>query len=76
MGQILHKCARTTEVIRKEIRSSEESINFLAKKYNISPTTVQKWKQRKSSSDSQMGNGRANSVLTPHDVGCYLCSAA
>ena len=24
MGQILHKCARTTEVIRKEIRESEE----------------------------------------------------
>ena len=35
MGQILHKCAGTTEVIRKEIRESEESINFLAKKYNI-----------------------------------------
>ena len=57
-----------------EIRESKESISFLAKKYNISPTTVQKWKQRKSSSDSQMGNGRANSVLTP-DGYAVICAA-
>jgi len=42
-SQILHKCARTTEIIRDEIQKSEESITFLAKKYGVSRPTIYKW---------------------------------
>ena len=45
MGQILHKCARTTEAIRKRIQNSKEDIMSLAKKYGINHKTVIKWKK-------------------------------
>ena len=32
MGQILHKCARTTKVIRKEIRESEREYKLSCQK--------------------------------------------
>ena len=40
MGQILHKCAKTTERIRVEIQQSKESIQKIAKRYNVNPKTV------------------------------------
>ena len=32
MGQILHKCARTTEALRRAIQESQESIAALSKR--------------------------------------------
>jgi len=47
MGMIqLHKMARTTPVIRKEIREATLSERELARKYNITRDTVRKWKYR------------------------------
>jgi transposase InsO family protein len=47
MGHILHGCARTTAAVRRDIQESKESIAVLAKRYNINPKTVVKWRSRK-----------------------------
>jgi len=64
MGQILHKCARTTEITRKEIQESQESITFLAKKYGVSRPTIYKWKNSSSCQEKKSGPARDVSVLT------------
>jgi len=74
MGQILHKRAKTTSLVRQEIQNSEKSINFMAKKHNISWATAKKWSGRDSSYDKKMGNGRANSVLST-DEEIVICEA-
>src|SRR4028118_1871575 len=55
MGQVLHGSARTTAAIRRALQRSEESVRALAKRYGISPTTVQKWRKRTSVADKPMG---------------------
>ena len=68
MGQILHGCARTTEVVREIIQKSQESILTLAKKYYLSPKTVAKWKKRSFTSDVPMGpKNPCSTVLTPEE---------
>lgn len=47
----LHKRARTTPAIRKEIQESSISERSLARQYNISRETVRKWKKRDSVED-------------------------
>jgi transposase InsO family protein len=47
----LHKKARTTPAIRKEIQESGLSERAIAKEYNISRTTASKWKKRDSVDD-------------------------
>jgi transposase-like protein len=42
MGQVLHGCARTTEAVRRAIQLQQESIRALARRYGVSPTTIQK----------------------------------
>jgi transposase-like protein len=64
MGQILHKCATTTQRIRKEIQNSTESWAKLAKKYNVNPKTIGKWKHRSDTEDAKMGRVRKSTVLT------------
>jgi len=52
MGMIqLHKMARTTPAIRKEIRESTLSERELARKYNITRKTVRKCKNREYQTD-------------------------
>ena len=46
MGQVLHGSARTTEAVRRAMQLRQESVRALAKRYGISPTTVQKWRKR------------------------------
>ena len=55
MGQILHGSATTTEVVRRAIQNSQESIAKLAKRYNLNPATVAKWKRRDFVHDAKMG---------------------
>src|SRR3954454_17414980 len=55
MGQVLHGCATTTETIRRAIQARRESVRAAAKRYSISPTTVQKWRSRQTSTDARMG---------------------
>ena len=63
MGQVLHGSARTTAAIRRALQRSEESVRVLAKRYGISPTTVQKWRKRTSVLDQKMGPAEPHSTL-------------
>jgi transposase-like protein len=45
MGQVLHRGATTAEAVRRAIQLREESVRALAKRYGVSPTTVQ-WRKR------------------------------
>jgi transposase InsO family protein len=68
MGQVLHGSATTTEAVRRAIQRSQESVRALAKRYSISPTTVQKWKKRETTADARMGPKNVRStVLTPEE---------
>ena len=55
MGQLLHGSATTTETVRRAIQNSQESIAKLAKRYNLNPKTVAKWKGRDFVHDAKMG---------------------
>ena len=67
MGNILHANAKTTPRIRKEIQESKESVIKIAKKYNINPKTVQKWRHRDSVSDRSSRNIKLRSSLSEMD---------
>ena len=64
MSNILHPSATTTPKIREEIRNSKESIAKLAKKYNLNPKTVFKWKHRDVFEDKRSGPIKPKSVLS------------
>ena len=64
MGNLLHPNATTTPRIRKEIQESTETVAALAKKYNVNPKTIQKWKKRESTQDAKYGPKKVNTVLT------------
>ena len=55
MGQVLHGRATTTETVRRAIQAGEASVRALARRYGISPTTVQKWRKRTHTTDAPMG---------------------
>src|SRR3954454_6935102 len=54
MGQVLHGSATTTEAIRRAIQARQERVRAAAKRYGISPTTVQKWRGRQTTTDARM----------------------
>lgn len=47
----IHPQARTTPLVRAEIKSSQDSIAELARRYNITKATVRKWKARQAPAD-------------------------
>ena len=61
----LHKNARTTPIIRKEIRESGFSERVLARKYGISRETVRKWKIREEPHDLSSMPHNLRAVLSP-----------
>jgi transposase-like protein len=63
MGQVLHGSATTTEAIRRAIQARQESVRAAAKRYGISPTTVQKWRGRQTSTDARMGTKEPRSTV-------------
>src|SRR4028119_352484 len=66
MGQVLHGSATTTEAVRRAIQLRQESVRALARRYGVSPTTVQKWRKRETTADAKMGPKQVRStVLTP-----------
>jgi transposase InsO family protein len=68
MGQVLHGSARTTEAVRRAIQHSQESVRALARRFGVSPTTVQKWRKRTTTADAKMGPKEVRStVLTPEE---------
>src|SRR4028119_1288531 len=62
MGQVLHGSARTTAAVRRALQRSEESVRALARRYGISPTTVQKWRKRETTADKPMGPAEPHST--------------
>jgi transposase-like protein len=63
MGQVLHRCARTTEAVRRAIQHSQKSLNDLAEQYGINPKTVAKWKKRGDANDAPMGPKEVRSTV-------------
>ena len=63
----LHKNARTTIAIRKEIQESKESIYSLSKKYNLSWNTVKKWKSSTDLNDKSSRPNKLNTSLSDQD---------
>jgi len=64
MNLKLHKNARTTFAIRKELRRSDLSINALCKKYGLSWKTVKKWKGKGNIEDTSSRPHKLNTTLT------------
>jgi transposase len=68
MGQVLHGRATTTETVRCAIQAGEASVRALARRYGISPTSVQKWRRRTYTTDAPMGPKTPRStVLSSED---------
>lgn len=63
----LHKQARTTPAIRKEIQESTLSERALAEKYNISRATVHKWKHRAEVEDYSNRPHDIHAALSPQE---------
>ena len=60
----LHKNAKTTLAVRKLIQSSNESINYLAKKFNLSWNTAKRWKNSGRVEDKTSRPNNLNITLT------------
>jgi transposase InsO family protein len=63
MGQLLHGSARTTAAVRRAIQHSQESIAKLARRYDLNPKTVAKWKRRTQVRDAPMGPKQPRSTV-------------
>ena len=65
MSQALHSLARTTHLIRKEIRESTETQAELARRYNVTRQTISKWQKRDSAEDRSHRPDTLRTTLTP-----------
>lgn len=61
----LHKQARTTPAIRKELAASTKPVRELARQYGISEAAVRKWRSRSSPEDRSHTRHRLQTYLTP-----------
>jgi hypothetical protein len=61
----LHKNARTTPTIRRELRASSLSDRNLAEQYNLSRGTVRKWRGRENTADRSHRPLRLHANLSP-----------
>jgi len=69
----LHKNAKTTLALRKEIKNSKESLYTLAKKFSLNWGTVKRWKFSESLEDCSSRPHKLNTTLTPEqeDLICF-----
>ncbi len=65
MSYQIHPQARTTPKVREEIKNSPLSAYQLAKKYNITIPTAQKWQERDSVEDRSHRPRTLNTTLSP-----------
>jgi transposase InsO family protein len=63
MGQVLHGSATTTKAVRRAIQVRQESVRALARRYGVSPTTIQKWRKRQTVADAPMGPKQPRSTV-------------
>lgn len=61
----LHKNARTTPAIRRELQASTEPTKVLARRYNLSPITVRKWRERDGTEDASHRPNTLHANLSP-----------
>lgn len=61
----VHPQARTTPLVRAEIKASNDSIAELARRYNITKATVRKWRQREEPADRSHRPHRLSTTLSP-----------
>ena len=61
----LHKQARTTPLERAEIAASHEPVAVLARRYNVSESTIRKWKDRTDFNDRPHTPHTLDTTLTP-----------
>ena len=61
----LHKRARTTPAVRAELAGSTEPVSVLARRFNVTPPTIYKWKSRDSVQDRSHTAHRLQTTLTP-----------
>jgi len=61
----LHKNARTTPAIRRELQASSLSSNELARRYHLNRLTVAKWRKRKTTEDASRRPHRIHATLNP-----------
>jgi hypothetical protein len=59
---------KTTIGIRRQLRFSRESVRALARRYHVSPTTVQKWKHRSFDDDLPSGPKRGHGKAVPQII--------
>ncbi|BCX88252.1 transposase, IS481 family [Methylomarinovum tepidoasis] len=69
----LHKKARTTPEIRREIQNSDLPATVLAKKYGVHRHTIRKWRQRDSVEDASHRPHRIHATLTPQQEAIVVC---
>src|SRR5450830_981406 len=65
MTQALHSRARTTHLIRAEIKNSTLSQAELARLYNVSRQTIRKWQDRDNVGDASHRPNTMHTTLTP-----------
>ena len=65
MSQTLHPQARTTHLIREEIKNSSLSQADLARKFNLTRHTIRKWQNRDSVEDGSHCPHTLDTTLTP-----------
>jgi transposase-like protein len=61
----LHKNARTTPAIRRELRESPLPIAELARRYHLSKATVRKWRRREEGTDRSHRPHHLHTTLSP-----------
>jgi hypothetical protein len=64
MTQALHSQARTTHLIREEIKNSKLSQAELARRYNVTRQTIRKWQDRETPLDGSHCPKTLNTTLT------------
>ena len=72
MLQKLHQNAKTNYAIRRQIKQSPLPVAVLARKFNLSWSTIKKWKQREDVEDKSSRPDHLRTSLTPyHEDGVY-----
>ncbi len=62
MGQILNRCARTTEAVRRAIQHSQESPRAVARRHGENLKTIAKWRARGDVADRPTGSAEPHST--------------
>ena len=68
MNIALHKRARTTPAVRAEIAASTDSAAILAQRYNVTVSTVNKWRSRTTFEDRSHTAHRLQTTLSPAQI--------